>query len=188
MAPRRKPRRRLAKRGRVGLNVAQAHDPARRREMAKRQKATGAGEASVSPAPSSSERERLEAAVASLSGLNADQLRLQWRNHLGGIPPAHLPGWLLARVLAYRIQAAAFGDFDRAILRRLRKMKGEAFESRQAPPLRPADRPRAKASGSSRELSSSANGTAASSASWSSTRGTLGMAASTAAFRRWPRR
>jgi Protein of unknown function (DUF2924) len=85
--------------------------------------------------PSSSERERLEAAVASLSGLNADQLRLQWRNHLGGIPPAHLPGWLLARVLAYRIQAAAFGDLDRAILRRLREMKGEALESGQAPPF-----------------------------------------------------
>jgi hypothetical protein len=85
--------------------------------------------------PSSSERERLEAAVASLSGLNADQLRLQWRNHLGGIPPAHLPGWLLARVLAYRIQAAAFGDLDRATLRRLREMKGEALESGKARPF-----------------------------------------------------
>jgi hypothetical protein len=95
--------------------------------MAKRQRARGAGEATVSPAPLSSERERLEAAVASLSGLNADQLRLQWRNHLGGFAPAHLPGWLLARVLAYRIQAAAFGDLDRAILRRLRKMKGEVL-------------------------------------------------------------
>ena len=104
--------------------------------MAKRQKATGAGEASVPPAPSSSERERLEAAaVASLSDLTADQLRLQWRNHLGGIPPAHLPGWLLARVLAYRIEAAAFGDLDRAILRRLREMNGEALESGQARPF-----------------------------------------------------
>jgi Protein of unknown function (DUF2924) len=136
MAPRRTPRRRrLAKRCRIGLDVAQAHGPARRREMAKRQKARGAGEASVPPAPSSSERERLEAAVASLSGLNADQLRLQWRNHLGGIAPAHLPGWLLARVLAYRIQAAASGDLDRAILRRLRETKGEALESGQAPPF-----------------------------------------------------
>ena len=56
--------------------------------------------------------------------LNLDQLRLQWRNHLGGIAPAHLPGWLLMRVLAYRIQAAAFGDLDRAILRRLREPEG----------------------------------------------------------------
>jgi hypothetical protein len=60
--------------------------------MAKQQQERGAGEASVPPAPSSSERERLEVAVASLSGLNAEQLRLQWRNHLGGIAPAHLPG------------------------------------------------------------------------------------------------
>ena len=103
--------------------------------MAKRQRARGAGEAAVPPAQSSSERERLEAAVASFSGLNADQLRLQWRNHLGGLAPAHLPGWLLARVLAYRIQAAAFGDLDRATLRRLREMKGEALESGQARPF-----------------------------------------------------
>jgi hypothetical protein len=103
--------------------------------MAKRQKATGAGEATVPPAQSSSERERLETAVASLSGLNADQLRLHWRNHLGGIVPAHLPGWLLIRVLAYRIQAVEFGDLDRAILRRLREMKGEALGSRQSRPF-----------------------------------------------------
>jgi hypothetical protein len=41
----------------------------------------------------------------------------------------------MARVLAYRIQAAEFGDLDRAILRRLREMKGEALESGQAPPF-----------------------------------------------------
>jgi hypothetical protein len=128
-------RRRLAKRNRIGLSGAQAHGSVRRREMAKRQQARGAGKASVPPAPSSSERESLAAAVASLSGLNADRLRLQWQNHLGGIAPAHVPGWLLARVLAYRIQAAAFGDLDRATLRRLREMKGEALESGQAPPL-----------------------------------------------------
>jgi hypothetical protein len=59
--------------------------------------------------PSPSERGALDALVASLSQLNQDQVRLQWRNHLGGSPPAHLPGWLIMRVLAYRIQAAALG-------------------------------------------------------------------------------
>ena len=54
----------------------------------------------VPPAPSSSERETLDVLVASLSGLSVDQLRLQWRNHLGGIAPAHLPGWLIMRVLS----------------------------------------------------------------------------------------
>ena len=58
------------------------------------------------------------------------------------------------RVLAYRIQAAAFGDLDRAILRRLRETKGEALEfGRALVPLRPAGQQRARASGSSRELS-----------------------------------
>ena len=59
---------------------------------------------------------------------------LQWRNQLGGIAPAHLPGWLLMRVLAYRIQAAAFGDLDRTILRRLRD---DALESGDARPFAP---------------------------------------------------
>src|SRR5271166_5871294 len=99
-----------------------------------RGKASGAGEAPVPPAPSASEREMLDALVASLSGLNLDRLRLQWRNQLGGIAPAHLPGWLLMRVLAYRIQAAAFGDLDRTILRRLRD---DALESGDARPFAP---------------------------------------------------
>ena len=103
--------------------------------MVKRRKASGVGEASVPPTPSTSERETLEASVASLSGLDVDQLRLQWRNHLGGVAPSHLPRWLLMRVLAYRIQAAAFGDLDRAILRRLRESGDEAFKLGGARPF-----------------------------------------------------
>jgi hypothetical protein len=79
--------------------------------------------------PGRSERGELEALVASLRHLDRDQLRLQWRNHLGGSPPAHFPEWLLMRVLAYRIQASTFGDLDRAILRRLREPTDEALES-----------------------------------------------------------
>src|SRR5271166_1559245 len=108
--------------------------------MAKRGKSSGAGEASVPPALSASERETVDASVASLSGLNLDQLRLQWRNQLGGIAPAHLPGWLLIRVLAYRIQAAAFGDLDRTILRRLRDDALEAGDARPFAPRGPTTR------------------------------------------------
>src|SRR5271155_1662581 len=103
--------------------------------MTKRRKASGVGEASSAPAPAPSERWALDALVASLSHLNLDQLRLQGRNHLGGSAPAHLPGWLLMRVLAYRIQVAALGDLDRAILRRLREPRDEAFESGGARPF-----------------------------------------------------
>ena len=39
------------------------------------------------------------------------------------------------RVLAYRIQAAAFGDLDRAVLRRLREPRDEALESGGARPF-----------------------------------------------------
>jgi hypothetical protein len=51
--------------------------------------------------------------VANLEGLDLNGLRRQWRAHLGGEPPAHLPHWLLMRVLAYRLQADAFGDLDK---------------------------------------------------------------------------
>jgi hypothetical protein len=40
-------------------------------------------------------------------------------------PPAHLPRWLLLRVLAYQIQAAAFGGLDKATLRVIRQPKGQ---------------------------------------------------------------
>src|SRR6185437_1478814 len=58
--------------------------------------------------------------VANLEGLDLTGLRRQWRAHLGGEPPAHLPRWLLARVLAYRLQSEAFGDLDKSIRRILR--------------------------------------------------------------------
>ena len=65
--------------------------------MAKRRKASRAGEASVPPTPSASEREMLDASVARLSGLNVDQLRLHWRNHVGGVaPPIFRDGCLCA--------------------------------------------------------------------------------------------
>jgi Protein of unknown function (DUF2924) len=58
--------------------------------------------------------------VAGLEGHDLDGLRRQWRAHLGGEPPAHLPRWLLMRVLAYRLQTDAYGGLDRSIRRMLR--------------------------------------------------------------------
>ena len=65
----------------------------------------------------------LDDVIAALVDLDSNGLCLQWRNHLGGTPPAHLPRWLLMRVLAYRIQATAFGGFDKATLRVIRQPK-----------------------------------------------------------------
>ena len=66
----------------------------------------------------------IDAVIASIANLEAEQLRLQWRNHLGGTPPAHLPRWLLARVLAQRIQIAALGDIGKAARRAIREANG----------------------------------------------------------------
>ena len=68
-----------------------------------------------------------------IAGLDPGQLCLQWRNHLGGAPPAHLPRWLLARVLAQRLLAAALGDHDKATLRMLRQAKGDGDDSIHRP-------------------------------------------------------
>jgi len=72
--------------------------------------------------------------VANLEGLDLNGLRRQWRAHLGGEAPAHLSRWLLMKVLAYRLQSDAFGDFDKSIRRILRSGKedgvGAPFDRR----------------------------------------------------------
>jgi hypothetical protein len=77
--------------------------------------------------------------VANLEGLDLNGLRRQWRDHLGGEAPAHLPRWLLIRVLAYRLQSDALGGLDKSILRIIRSAKGSdataPFE-RRAPQTR----------------------------------------------------
>ena len=66
----------------------------------------------------------LDGTLGQLDDLPLEALGLHWRNHLGGNPPRHLPRWLLARLLAYRLQAQRHGDLSPATLRLL-KGKGE---------------------------------------------------------------
>ena len=73
--------------------------------------------------------------VANLEGLDLNGLRRQWRAHLGGEAPAHLPRWLLMRVLADRLQADVFGDLDKSIRWILRSGVGAPFD-RRAPQTR----------------------------------------------------
>ena len=70
--------------------------------------------------------DRLTAEIEELPQLDLAQLRLRWRNHLGGAFPAHLPKWLLVRVLAYRMQAAARGGLDAETMRQIRGSPTEA--------------------------------------------------------------
>src|SRR6202042_2890593 len=77
--------------------------------------------------------------IANLEGLDLNGLRHQWRGHLGGEAPAHLPRWLLMKVLAYRLQSDAFGDLDKSIRRILRSGKEDGVAApfdRRAPQAR----------------------------------------------------
>ncbi len=109
--------------------------------MPGRRHPAGVGEAPPrpAPAPSSSAAPSLEERIAGLADLDADPLRLQWRNHLGGTAPAHLPRWLLLRILAYRMQAVALGDLDKATLRIIRQAKGDGDEDSANRPFEPRD-------------------------------------------------
>jgi hypothetical protein len=63
--------------------------------------------------------------IGTLEGLDLNGLRRQWRGHLGGEAPAHLPRWLLMKVLAYRLQSDAFGDLEKSIQRMLRSERDD---------------------------------------------------------------
>jgi Protein of unknown function (DUF2924) len=75
-----------------------------------RRRSSGAGKGLPLPALRPVEESELREAVANLGTLDLAGLRLQWRNVFGGTAPPHLPKPLLARILAYRLQADAFGD------------------------------------------------------------------------------
>ena len=68
--------------------------------------------------------------LADLEGLGIEGLRRQWRNHLGGEAPTHLPRWLFLSVLGHRLQTAAFGDIDKATRRMI---QGEGERGARAP-------------------------------------------------------
>jgi hypothetical protein len=80
----------------------------------------------------------LDHTIDQLDMLPLEALCLSWRNHLGGSPPRHLPRWLLARLLAYRLQAQAHGDLPPATLRLVKGRGGreadgpKPFQTRSA--------------------------------------------------------
>ena len=94
---------------------------------------SGDAEESLSRQRSTSRSESLDTTIACFTDLDTAQLCLQWRNQMGGTVPAHLPRWLLLRVLAYRLQAAALGDLDKATARSIRASQGDAIGSPGSP-------------------------------------------------------
>lgn len=100
--------------------------------MTKRRQSRGVGEALLRPTSRSEIIPALGETISGLINLDLNGLCLQWRNHLGGNPPAHLPRWLLLRILAYRIQAAALGSLDKETARHSPTERPEARIFRRA--------------------------------------------------------
>jgi hypothetical protein len=75
-------------------------------------------------------------AIAGLDELKIEELCLHWRNQLGGTAPRHLPRWLLARLLAHRLQVQVHGDLPPAI-RRLLKEHDRKKDSDGPKPFQP---------------------------------------------------
>ena len=66
----------------------------------------------------------LEIEIPRLRDLDLRGLRLRWQGVTGRSAPAHLPKHLLFAMLAYRIQADAFGDLDGGMVQMLKAAVG----------------------------------------------------------------
>ncbi len=62
--------------------------------------------------------------IAQLRDLDLAALLVRWRNHVGGEPPAHLPKFLLMRMLAFRLQEDAYGGLPESAKRALDRLSG----------------------------------------------------------------
>jgi hypothetical protein len=70
----------------------------------------------------------IEIEVAQLRDLDLKALRLRWQTVTGRAAPLHLPRHLLFAMLAYRIQADAFGDLDSVSLQLLKTAASSASD------------------------------------------------------------
>ena len=87
--------------------------------------------ATNSAAPAEAGAAEVEQEIASLASLDLHQLRSRWRTLLRSAPPPNLPRPLLMRLLAYRVQARAFGDLDRETVRYLDRLARDHARQRR---------------------------------------------------------
>jgi len=103
--------------------------------MASRRHRRSSGAASAAPERSAGDRGELDRLVASLPDLDKPRLLLGWRNHLGGTAPAHLPSWLLARLLAFRLPNAGVRRCQRRDPSQCAARAGERESNSSVPPF-----------------------------------------------------
>lgn len=71
--------------------------------------------------------------IAQLRDLNLAALLIRWRNHVGREPPAHLPKFLLVRMLAFRLQENVYGRLPEPAERLLDRWSGSDGQSSLEP-------------------------------------------------------
>ena len=80
------------------------------------------------------EPEFLAVTLERLAGMDLEGLRRRWRSHFRQPAPAALSRTLLYRALAYRIQADALGELDRATMQALARLADDPGKA-AVPPL-----------------------------------------------------
>ena len=81
-----------------------------------------------------SDRSDVAVAVDSLNILDLDGLRLRWRTEFGKTAPPKLTKGLLRNLLAYRLQARAFGDLSRETRKLLDDLGKDSADKNQPIP------------------------------------------------------
>ncbi|MGU3539790.1 DUF2924 domain-containing protein [Methylobacterium sp. A54F] len=85
------------------------------------------------------EADRVSASLEALAGMDAAALERRWRQIFGTAPPPGLQPAQRARVIAYRLQALAYGDLDRDTTRaldRLAQARSQANQGGEAGSIR----------------------------------------------------
>src|SRR3954453_966528 len=80
--------------------------------------------------PANGDRQRIAQELQRLRDLETYDLQVRWRRTFGRSAPDHLPKHLLLRILAYKLQADALGDLDRATVRTLVQIAREAAKAK----------------------------------------------------------
>jgi hypothetical protein len=81
------------------------------------------GRSADKPARPSMSQLAVEDSLSRLSSLNVDGLRAEWKSAFGSPPPAAFSKDLLARAIAYCLQAQELGDLDKATTRLLQSLR-----------------------------------------------------------------